>query len=68
MKVTIYGNYKELIPDEGKVLSDGKEWTTAVAAPINADISMWHDIDQPMEDEEIDDSEALQIIIGKEMY
>ena len=53
MTIITHDTYKELLPDEGKVLSNGKDWTTAVATPINADISMWHDIDQPQEEEEI---------------
>ena len=65
MTITTYGNYKELRPDEGKVLSDGKDWTTAVATPIDADISMWHDIDQPEPEEEITAEEALEIITGQ---
>lgn len=64
MTITTYGNYKELRPDEGKVLTDGNGWTTAVAAPINADISRWTEVDPPQEEEEITAEEALMIITG----
>ena len=64
MRVIEYTNHKELLPDEGKVLSNGRDWTTAVSMPLNADHSMWHDIDQPEEGDPISAEEALNIITG----
>lgn len=65
MTITTYANHKELLPDEGKVLSNGRDWTTAVSLPLNADHSMWRDIDQPEEGEQIPAEEALNIITGQ---
>lgn len=64
MTIKTYTNHKELLPDEGKVLSNGRDWTTAVSLPLSADHSMWHEIDQPEEGEPISDEEALNIITG----
>ena len=64
MTITTYINHKELLPDEGKVLSNGRDWTTAISLPLSADHSMWHDIDQPEEGEPISAEEALNIITG----
>lgn len=64
MTITTYTNHKELRPDEGKVLSNGRDYTTAVAMPINADHSMWHDAEPPQEEDAITAEEALEIITG----
>lgn len=64
MTIKTYTSHKELTPDEGKVLSNGRDWTTAVSMPLSADHSMWHDIDQPEEGEPISAEEALNIITG----
>lgn len=65
MTITTYTNHKELRPDEGKVLYDGMDVTTAVAAPIDADISKWQEIDPPEPEDEITAEEALNIITGE---
>lgn len=65
MTIKTYTSHKELLPDEGKVLSNGRDWTTAVSMPLSADHSMWHDIDQPEEGEQIPAEEALNIITGQ---
>lgn len=65
MRIETHDTYKELFPDEGKVLSNGRDTATRVAMPIAADHSMWHDIDEPEPGEPIDDSEALDIITGQ---
>ena len=59
-------SYKELRPADGKVLHNGKDYTTAVAMPINADHSMWTEVDElsPEDMEGINDTEALNIITG----
>lgn len=66
MRIVEHTNFKELFPDEGKVLADGKDIATAVAVPINADISKWTEIDEgeAAEYEEITDTEALNIILN----
>ena len=46
MRIIEHDTYKEILPDEGKVLYDGKDTTTAVATPINTDISKWTEIDE----------------------
>ena len=55
-------SYKELRPADGKVLHNGKDYTTAVAMPINADHSMWHDAEPQQDKDEITAEEALEII------
>lgn len=64
MTIKTYTSHKELLPDEGKVLSNGRDWTTAVSLPLSADHSMWHDIDQPEEENPISAEDALNIITG----
>ena len=65
----IYGNgteiaYARLIADEGKVLTDGtSEWNCVDVLP--EDVDKWNEIDAPApEDDEISDTEALNIITG----
>lgn len=67
MTITEYTHHKELRPDEGKVLFDGKDYTTAVSMPLSADHSKWQDADAPDPEgiEEITDAEALEIITGQ---
>lgn len=67
MTINYYTNHKEILPAEGKVLFDGKDYTTAVSMPLTADHSKWQDADapDPEEVEEITDTEALQIITGQ---
>lgn len=67
MTINYYTNHKEILPAEGKVLFDGKDYTTAVSMPLTADHTVWQDADapDPEEIEEITDTEALQIITGQ---
>lgn len=65
MTIIEHDYYKELRPDEGKVLTNGRGWATAVSMPLNADHSMWREIDQPEDTEEITAEEALEIITGQ---
>ena len=64
----IYGDgteiaYVRLIADEGKVLTDGtNEWNCVDVLP--EDVGKWSEIDAPVTDEPISDTEALQIITG----
>ena len=65
----IYGNgteidYVRLTADEGKVLTDGtSEWNCVDVLP--EDVGKWSEIDAPApEDDEISDTEALNIITG----
>ena len=65
----IYGDdteidYVRLTADEGKVLTDGtSEWNCVDVLP--EDVDKWSEIDAPApEDEEISDTEALNIITG----
>lgn len=64
----IYGDdteidYVRLIADEGKVLTNGtNEWNCVDVLP--EDVGKWSEIDAPVTDEPISDTEALQIITG----
>ena len=64
----IYGDDTEidcvrLIADEGKVLTNGtNEWNCVDVLP--EDVGKWSEIDAPVTDEPISDTEALQIITG----
>ena len=58
--MTINGNI--LIADDGKVLKKGDVIAVTVHLGINDSTSNWTEIDKP--DEEISDSEALEIITG----
>lgn len=57
-------DYVRLTADEGKVLTDGtSEWNCVDVLP--EDVDKWSEIDAPApEDEEISDTEALNIITG----
>lgn len=67
MTITEYTHHKELRPGEGKVLFDGKDYTTAVSMPLDADHSKWQEVDAPSEEdmEELTSEEALEIITGQ---
>ena len=64
----IYGDGTEvdcvrLTADEGKVLTNGtNEWNCVDVLP--EDVGKWSEIDAPVTDEPISDTEALQIITG----
>ena len=64
----IYGDeteidYVRLIADEGKVLTNGtNEWNCVDVLP--EDVGKWSEIDAPVTDEPISDTEALEIITG----
>lgn len=52
MKINRYTYFKELLPDEGKVLTDGNGYSTAVAMPLDGDETIWQEIDKIEEEEE----------------
>lgn len=58
--MTINGN--QLIADDGKVLQKGDTIAKIVYLGVNDIAENWLEIDEP--DEEISDSEALEIITG----
>ena len=58
--MTINGN--QLIADDGKVLQKGDVIAATVYLGVNDSAGNWMEIDKP--DEEIPDSEALEIITG----
>ena len=58
--MTINGNI--LTADEGKALKKGDVIATTVHLGVNDSAENWVEIDKP--DEEISDSEALEIITG----
>ena len=58
--MTINGN--QLIADDGKVLKKGDTIAKIVYLGINDSADNWLEIDEP--EEEISDSEALEIITG----
>ena len=58
--MTINGNI--LIADDGKVLKKGDVIAVTVHLGVNDSAGNWVEIDKP--DEEISDSEALEIITG----
>ncbi len=57
-------DYVRLTADEGKALTDGtSEWNCVDVLP--EDVGKWSEIDAPvLEDDEISDTEALNIITG----
>ena len=56
-------DYVRLIADEGKVLTNGtNEWNCVDVLP--EDVGKWSEIDAPVTDEPISDTEALEIITG----
>ena len=58
--MTINGN--QLIADDGKALQKGDTIAKIVYLGVNDSAGNWTEIDKP--DEEISDSEALEIITG----
>lgn len=71
MEVRIEDGLKILIPAEGKYLTDGTTHTQSeVYMKPSADISLWHEVDEAPEpeqpDEDISDTEALNIITGQD--
>lgn len=58
--MTINGNI--LTADEGKALKKGDVYATTVHLGVNDSAENWLEINKP--DEEISDSEALEIITG----
>ena len=65
MRIEVHDTYKTIIPDEGKMLFDGKDTASEVSMPINADHSLWRDINIIADDEEISADEALEIITAR---
>lgn len=62
-----YGNY--WIPSDGyEYLSNGEVWTDGIYLGRNDSITNWHDTNEepPAPEDEIDDSEALAILLGEE--
>ena len=59
-EMTINGN--QLIADDGKVLQKGDTIAKIIYLGVNDSAGNWTEIDEP--DEEISDSEALEIITG----
>ena len=55
--------YVRLTADEGKVLTDGTSEWNCVDVPLD-EVGKWSEIDAPVTDEPISDTEALQIITG----
>ena len=58
--MTINGNI--LTADDGKALKKGDVYATIVHLGVNDSVENWTEIDKP--DEEISDTEALEIITG----
>ena len=46
---TIPGYYIHVTADSGKMLTDGETITKEIFAPLEGDISMWIEIDEPIE-------------------
>ena len=54
-----------LRPEEGKVLTNGSTYSKEVWLGINDSPDNWQEVDEA-EADEVEDTEALQIITGKE--
>lgn len=61
--MVIEGNV--LTAEEGKVLTNGSTYSKQVWLGINDSVDNWHEVDEA-EAEEVEDTEALNIITGKE--
>lgn len=61
--MVIEGNV--LTADEGKVLTNGSTYSKQVWLGINDSVNNWWEVDEA-EAEEVEDTEALNIITGKE--
>lgn len=46
---TIPNYYIHVTADNGKLLTNGDVETKEIFAPLNGDISMWYEIDEPIE-------------------
>jgi hypothetical protein len=55
--------YVQLMADEGKALKKG-ELVTPCVDVLASDVSNWTEIEAPPDDPDIDDSEALEILLG----
>ena len=67
MKIENHRKYKELLPEEGKVLTNGSVTVSAVAMPLEQDVTPWREIDKPAwadDTTDISDAEALNIILN----
>lgn len=54
-----------LRPAEGKLLTNGSTYSKQVWLGINDSVNNWHEVDE-VDAEEVEDTEALNIITGKE--
>lgn len=57
----------QLTSDEGKVLTNGDIYSGSVVIGTHDAVGNWREIpeeDVPVEDEDLDDSEALEILLG----
>ena len=54
-----------LTAEEGKVLTNGSTYSKQVWLGINDNVDNWHEVDETYA-EEVEDTEALNIITGKE--
>lgn len=55
--------YVRLVADDGKALQKGEIVSTCVDV-LADDVSNWTEIDAPADDPDLDDSEALSILLG----
>ena len=63
--INVSGN--KWVPSPGYVyISNGKVWTDSIFLGASDDIANWHDTNEepPEPEEEVDDAEALQILLG----
>lgn len=47
MEIIRYTGFKEILSSEGKMLTDGNNIASAVMMPIDADETVWYEIDKP---------------------
>lgn len=45
MTINTYEEYTELLPEDGKILTDGEIITNRVNVPIEVDYSQWYEIE-----------------------
>lgn len=55
--------YVRLVADDGKALQKG-EIVIACVDVLASDVSNWTEVDAPVDDPDIDDAEALRILLG----
>ena len=55
--------YVRLVADEGKALQKGEIVTPCVDV-LASDVSNWTEIDAPAQEDELTDSETLEILLG----